>query len=136
MLASMDTNTKVLNKNIRYFRRLRGLSQEELASQCNVSKHVISYYETKAVNIPISSLNLIAKALGISVSDLLNDKLTVKNTDIDEIDPRIIKKLYKIKMLPLKEQNSIWHYANTLLEKYGLEKNNKIKKSKHLQETK
>ena len=118
-------------KNLRSIRMNKGLTQQELADKCGLTKRIISYYETNATNPPIDKIEIIAKVLGISISDLLNDKLTLAKKDIENVDPRIIKKIIKIKSLPTKEQNSIWHYINTVIDKYELEK-----KNKQLQDTK
>lgn len=113
-------------KNLRTIRMNKGLSQQDLADKCGLTKRIISYYETNATSPPIDKIEIISKALDITIADLLNEKLTLNKKDIEDIDPRIIKKIMKIKFLPIKEQNSIWHYINTVIDKYELEQKNKL----------
>lgn len=123
---SMKNKNLTFMENLKHIRRAKGLSQQELADKCGFTKRVISYYENNATNPPIDKVEIIAKSLDITIADLLNDKLTIKNkTDYEEIDSRILKKILKIKSLPLNEQNSIWHYINTIIEKYELQNKNK-----------
>jgi len=122
----MADKKEIFMKNLKKFRKLKGLSQRDLAEKCNLTKRIISCYETKAVNPPIDKLEKIANALEIPISDLFNEKFSFKKTQSEDIDPRIIKKLNKIKSLPLKEQNKIWDFANALLQVHDLKNQTKL----------
>ena len=61
----------VFAKNMRYYRKQRGLSQSELAVQIGVDTRQIGRIEQR-VNAPSIILSYrIAQALGITVNDLL-----------------------------------------------------------------
>lgn len=58
-------------KNIRTFRIEKGLSQDKLAKKCRLSLRFISRAENDPQNLTLESLETIATALGVSVSDLV-----------------------------------------------------------------
>lgn len=65
--------TRVLSKNIREFRKTKGLSQESLADKCNLHRTYIGAVERGERNVTLSTLELIASALQTSVPELLTD---------------------------------------------------------------
>ena len=61
-----------IGKNIRRLRKSRGLSQDRLSKLADVSYNSVIKLETAEVKNPtIETLQKIAKALGVSVDDLL-----------------------------------------------------------------
>lgn len=72
--------TQILADNIRKFRNIKGLSQEKLADMCNLHRTYIGSVERGERNVTLSTLEVIADALGISVPKLLT-KGSVENTD-------------------------------------------------------
>ncbi|WP_300617076.1 helix-turn-helix transcriptional regulator [Dokdonella sp.] len=60
-----------LAENIRRLRREQNLSQEELADICGLHRTYVGSVERAERNVTLSSLELLAKALGVSVVDLL-----------------------------------------------------------------
>jgi transcriptional regulator with XRE-family HTH domain len=79
MLDGMGTNRKVtkarvtLGGNMRRRRAELGISQEKLAELANLHRTYISTVERAQRNIGIDGLERIAKALRLSLSDLLKD---------------------------------------------------------------
>jgi transcriptional regulator with XRE-family HTH domain len=65
---------RVLAENVRRLRAAKELSQEELAHDCGLHRTYVGSIERGERNITISSLEVIAKALGVSVADLLTKK--------------------------------------------------------------
>lgn len=61
----------VLAENIIRFRRARGLSQEALADLCELHRTYIGSVERQERNATLSTLEVLASALGVSVPDLL-----------------------------------------------------------------
>lgn len=57
---------------IRRYRKLAGLTTEELAKRVNVSRPTISRYESDEINISVDMIGKIAKALDISPVELLD----------------------------------------------------------------
>lgn len=57
--------------NVRRLRRERRLSQNELAALSGVSRRMIVAIETDAANVSLSSLDRLAAALGVALTDLI-----------------------------------------------------------------
>ncbi len=63
-------NRKV-GERIKELRRDKNLSQEEFAQEANIDRTHVSYLETARSDPTLSTLFKVAKALGLSVSELL-----------------------------------------------------------------
>lgn len=63
--------TQILAENIRAFRKTKGLSQEEFADLCNFHRTYIGSIERKERNVTLSTLEVIAYTIGITVPQLL-----------------------------------------------------------------
>ncbi len=72
--------TRILGDNIRTFRKLKGLSQEDLAGMCNLHRTYVGSVERGERNVTLSTLEAIAEALGVSVEKLLIEG-SIKNVD-------------------------------------------------------
>ncbi|WRY36062.1 helix-turn-helix transcriptional regulator (plasmid) [Thioclava litoralis] len=60
-----------LADNVRRLRHTQGLSQEELADLCGIHRTYIGSVERCERNVTLSTMELLATALGVSVIDLL-----------------------------------------------------------------
>ena len=63
---------KMLGKNIQYYRKLKNLSQNELAEMISFSKEHLACIETGKEYISLRKLFLIADELEVSLKDLVN----------------------------------------------------------------
>lgn len=65
----------VIGQNIKKQRKLKGLTQEQLAIKCTYDRSFIANLESEKVfqTISVSSLNHIAKILGIHITKLFED---------------------------------------------------------------
>lgn len=61
----------ILARNLRMLRAQRGWSQEELAFECELHRTFVAHVEREARNISIDNIEKLARALGVSVSQLL-----------------------------------------------------------------
>ena len=61
---------KKLGLSIKYARKSKGLSQEELAELINKSRNYVGMIERAEINIPVLTLFEIAKSLKIDIKDL------------------------------------------------------------------
>lgn len=59
-------------KRIRFYRRLKKLSQDELATAIHKSESTLSKYERGTIAIDIATLLDIARVLNVSISELVN----------------------------------------------------------------
>jgi transcriptional regulator with XRE-family HTH domain len=66
-----DDLRRILADNIRAHRRHMGLSQEAFADLCGLHRTYIGSVEREERNVTLSTLEILAKALRVSVPDLL-----------------------------------------------------------------
>jgi transcriptional regulator with XRE-family HTH domain len=115
---SITTERPLFSQNLIRIRKQRGLSQRELAEKSGVTHRMIAYYEKEAVKPPIDKIEPIAKALGVSISDLLGTKETTKIQDeFAQLDTRTLKKLKMILSLTNQERHMIYTMAESLIKK-------------------
>ena len=62
-----------LGARIRRLRTERGYTQESLAERLGIAKSMVSYYENDRVDLKRSTLEDVARALGVSVTFLLEE---------------------------------------------------------------
>lgn len=63
-----------LAENVRSYRKKHGLSQEKLADLCELHRTYIGSVEREERNVSLSTLEVLARALGVSVSELLTPR--------------------------------------------------------------
>lgn len=65
----------IISYNVRYYRTLRGMSEEELASYCGKKKEYIKKLEDGKLksNPPIDTIDAMAHALNIRFVDLIKE---------------------------------------------------------------
>ncbi|OUL86847.1 helix-turn-helix domain-containing protein [Paraburkholderia hospita] len=64
----------ILAKNVIDFRKRNGYSQEELAALCDLHRTYIGSVEREERNVSLSTLEVLADALGVSVPELLTPR--------------------------------------------------------------
>lgn len=64
-----------LAENIRSYRKDHGLSQEELADLCELHRTYIGSVEREERNVSLSTLEVLAQALKVSVPELLTTRI-------------------------------------------------------------
>lgn len=78
---SSETLRAVLAENIKTFRREKGFSQEELAEQCGLHRTYIGSVERHERNVTLSTLEVLASTLGVTVPYLLTQHSTSFNNE-------------------------------------------------------
>ena len=93
-----------LGTNIAAIRRLRGISQEKLASKTGISSRMISYYERESENIPASKLIKIAEVLKVSTDRLLNTQ-----TDLSSLETSraLLKRVEALRKMSSEKQKVV-----------------------------
>lgn len=66
-----DRLANSIGRRIRALREKQGLSQEQLAARCGVHRTYVGMVERAEKSISVASLSKFAKALGTSLSSLL-----------------------------------------------------------------
>jgi transcriptional regulator with XRE-family HTH domain len=92
-------------KTLASLRKARGLTQEELAAKCRVSRRMIVYYERESIHPPVALLPDLARCLKVSVEQLLGVK-TIKDTGLSK-DKRLMRRLKQLQELSPKDQRSV-----------------------------
>lgn len=69
------TAREIFANNLRRMRRMKEISQEELANKAEMSRSYVSGVERKERNISIDNMGLLADALGAPLKDLLDPEL-------------------------------------------------------------
>lgn len=67
---------KVLGANIKYYRFIIGYTQEQLAEKCDMSPRYISDIENSKGNIPVDTLEKLAKYLKVEPYLLIKEQKT------------------------------------------------------------
>lgn len=68
----MSKNISIIAKNIKKFRKKRGISQDKLSKLAGVTLHTITKIESGATPDPrIETVKKIADALGLNIDDLI-----------------------------------------------------------------
>lgn len=66
-----------LGQNIQKYRKLKGITQKQLADHIGVTSTTIQNYENNRREPNVETLNKIAKVLGTTINDLAGDKKTI-----------------------------------------------------------
>lgn len=82
--GSKTSFSKALGQRVQQVRRLRGLSQEELAEKINRSSDMVSDFERGLNSTRIETLVTIAKALDMSMSELFEFMPPVADKDREQ----------------------------------------------------
>jgi len=104
--------------NIARLRKAKGLSQQKLAELSGLTRRQIAYYENEANTNLIDNLNAIAKAMGVSLADLIEIKNGNKQqNDLLQIDSRAVGKIKKLLSLSKSSRYSIYNMIDAFYQK-------------------
>jgi transcriptional regulator with XRE-family HTH domain len=95
-------------------RKLRGLTQEQLAQTIGVSQKMIEYYERRAVNIKSETVRKLASALQISVDELMGTKPPKAKPGPKS---KLLQQFERVGRLPKSDQELVSRLLNRFLEK-------------------
>lgn len=82
-----------VSRNLKKYRKLRNLKQDELAELCDVTKQLISNIESRKTFPSASTIEALSRALEITETQLFFDE-SLKITE-DEMIEFIVKKIRK-----------------------------------------
>lgn len=72
-MVSKNEILNIFGENVRKYRRLLDISQEELASRADLHRTYIGMIERAEKNITLVNMEKIAKALEVRIEDLIKD---------------------------------------------------------------
>ncbi len=111
-------------ERLRTLRLEKGLTQKQLGEQVGLSCRMIVHYERHATRPPADKVVALAKALGLSVNELVSP--TLKRPP--SVSPRFARKLEKAKLLPPEDQTILAGIIDGFLRKNGLVHSRKKKR--------
>ena len=105
-------------------RRLRGLTQVQLAEKLGSTQRAITYYENEADYPPVETIVELARILSVSTDELLGLKITKPTQEVVDIttDPelrRLWRKFQQVAEWPEKDQNAVIRIINTVSKSVG-----------------
>jgi transcriptional regulator with XRE-family HTH domain len=110
-----------LGDTLKKVREAKGLSQKELAGLLDMPQPQYSRIESGKTDPSFTTLERIAKALGISLSELFNADDIFK--DINTYDKTLMEKLKLIDELESTEKKSLYNIIDSLIAKKRLKDN-------------
>jgi transcriptional regulator with XRE-family HTH domain len=96
-------------------RKAAGLTQTQLGDKVGLSKRMVAYYESTEAQPPGPLLPDLARALGVSLDQLLGMK-AVRDT-VSPRTARLVNRLRRIEELPPKDQKQILDHLDALIER-------------------
>lgn len=72
MRAASENIRNILAENVRCYRQRKNLSQDALAEKCGLHRTYIGSVERGERNVTLSTLEVLASTLGVSVPELLS----------------------------------------------------------------
>lgn len=105
----------IIGKNIRDFRKKVGVTQQEIADYCGISREIISFYETGEREVSLLHLEKISEFLNIDLEVFIQqgpaniqpdlalafraDELSAKDRENIAVFKRIVKNYLKMKKI-------------------------------------
>ena len=104
-------------KRLTAIRREKGLTQRELAELLGTTQKMVDYYERRAINPALEVVRSCARALGVSVVELLGHEaaapLRRKPGPVSQLERRF----ERVKQLPRSDQEFVIKFLDTVLER-------------------
>jgi len=108
---------ETLGQRLARLRRARGLTQIELGRVVGLSDRMISYYEKKADRPPAQVLPEMARALGVSVDELLGVRPLAQDPPL--VSVRLWKRFKLVEKLPPTERRMVFQLIDGFLARRG-----------------
>lgn len=100
-------------EKITKLKKLKKMSQVELAEKTGISRDAISKYERNDVQPSVEYAKRIADALGVSLDYLVSD-----NDQDEALDNDVVKRIKEIQNLPLSEKEKVFSVIDALIRDY------------------
>jgi len=107
-----------IGNKIKKVREVKGLSQKQVALSLNMDQSQYSKIEKGKTDPTCSTLEKIANALGVELSDIFTSDEIFK--DVNSADKTILEKLRLLEMLDSKERESVYNIIDSLISKKKL----------------
>ncbi|QTE21038.1 helix-turn-helix domain-containing protein [Polaribacter cellanae] len=109
------SNTIMISDNIKRMREAKGLSQKEVISAISMGAAQYSRIENGKTDPSISTVEKIAKALGVTMAELFTDANDLK--EINSLNKTLIERVTLIDTLTKEEQKTIFTILDAFISK-------------------
>jgi transcriptional regulator with XRE-family HTH domain len=93
-----DELAETIGQRIARYRKLRGLTQQQLADRVGIARILVSDYERGRIRLFDEMVGRVAQALGISSDELLG--LKAQTSDTPQVSLRFLRRLAIIETFP------------------------------------
>ena len=104
-----------LGRRLAQLRKARGLTQQELGDTVGVSNRVIAYYELENGNPPVAGLVRLAKALAVTVDELVGHRPATTTAAPRSLN--ISRRLHALEQLPDRQRRQALHVLDALIDR-------------------
>lgn len=77
---------RLFNKNLKYMRQQKGISQQDLANKLKLDRSTISRWESDEMDITVGNAIQIADFFNIPIEKFTSSDLSVNNKSFDELE--------------------------------------------------
>ena len=114
-MARKKAGDEAFAKRLAAIRRMRGMTQIDLADAAGTTQRAVSYYENAFGFPPAPQLVALAKALHVTTDELLGVKaIKADSRSEDPETRRLWKKFQQVADLPEKDQRAVIRLINSL----------------------
>lgn len=104
---------KAMGAHIAEFRKGHGMTQVQLAELMGVAQQIVGSWEVGRSRVPVASLPRLARALAITVADLIGEEAMPQRRGPT---PRLLQQVERIQRLPKAQQRFIMQMIDTALQ--------------------
>lgn len=109
---------QALGRRIAEARKARGLTQQQLADELGMPQQTLAHYEVGRVRVAVAQLPLFARALAMSVDELIGEEpAPSKRGPI----PKLQQQMERIQLLPRAKQRFVMQVLDAALLQAGQE---------------
>ena len=112
MTANETAFFKVFGQRIAELRKKRGLTQSDLAAALDLDQTAIASYEVGRRRVPLSLLPHLAKSLGVSAAELIEEPMPSGKPGPT---PKLQRQIEQVSQLPKGKQKFVSDFLDTLL---------------------
>ncbi len=113
MTDNDTTFFKTFGQRLTDMRKARGLTQAQLGETLGLDQTAVASYELGRRRVPLSLLAPLAKALGVSVAELVEDE---KGPGKRGPAPKLQRQLDQVTLLPQAKQKFVSEFLDTVLQ--------------------
>ncbi len=110
---------RIFGERLARLRRDRGLTQTQIGEVLGVSQQQVVAFEKGRRRVPISSLPALARALDVSLEELIGEETQRKKPAKRGPTPKLQQQMERISRLPRGKQRFVAEMLDTVLQQAG-----------------